>query len=115
MYLLWCFWVGKVILGPVGTGRLSDWAACYCWISLAGSSCLVPFLLAENGILRPIREGECFPWLFVFGEAYNLSPLLVVSGLPDVVRGTLVGSWEELAYTDCLLFPDWKLGKVRDG
>ena len=56
-------------------------------VPLARSSCCIPILWVERGILGPRWEGDCLPWLFVFGEARRLSSLLVVLAGPMLPEG----------------------------
>ena len=70
--------------GACGAERTAVGSCCG-RVPIAGSSCRVPFLLAERGILRPWWEGDCLSWLFIFEEARRLSVLLVLAGsmLPE--------------------------------
>ena len=51
--------------------------------------------LARRGNLRPGWEGGYFPWILIFSETPDGSPLLFVSGLPDVLKGLPVRVGEE--------------------
>lgn len=68
-----------------------------CW-------CLPPgYHLARRGNLRPGWEGGYFPWMLIFSETPDGSPLLFVSGLPDVLKGLPVHVGEEWTQMGCLL------------
>lgn len=60
----------------------------------------------RKGDSQALMEGGCLPWLFIFGEAHCLSPLLVVLGWPDVARGSPVGSQGSWPSPNSLLSPD---------
>lgn len=63
------------------------WPGPSCWFFLPRS--VSP---GRKGDSQALMEGGCLPWLFSFGEAHCLSPLLMVTGWPDVARGSPVGS-----------------------
>ena len=77
------------------------WLGPSCWFFLPRS--VSP---GRKGDSQALMEGGCLPWLFIFGEAHRLSPLLVVPGWPDVARGSLVGSRGSWPSPNSLLSPD---------
>ena len=78
-------------------------------VPLARSSCCIPILWVERGILGPRWEGDCLPWLLFLGRL-AVCLLCWWCWLAPCCQRDPHGIPGELAFADGLLFPDQRVG-----